>query len=185
MLEVRRDDAQLAQRPRLELADALAGDAEAAADLLERPRLLAVEAEAEREHVAHARVQRLECRGKLGRAEVRRRRLVRLLGVGVLDQVAVEALAVAHRRLERDRILDEVEQLLDALLGETALLGELGDRRVAVELLREDPPGAHHAAHLLGDVHRQADRAALVGERPRDGLADPPGRVRRELEPMR
>ena len=38
-----------------------------------------------------------------------------------------------------------------------------------------------HAPHLLGDVHRQADRAALVGERARDRLADPPRRVRREL----
>ena len=37
------------------------------------------------------------------------------------------------------------------------------------------------AAHLLGDVDGQTDRAALVGERARHGLADPPGRVRREL----
>jgi len=127
VLEVRRDDAQLAERPRLELADALTGDSEAAADLLERPRLLAVEAEPEGEHVPHPRVQLLECRGKLGRAEVRRRGLVRLLGVRVLDQVAVEALPVPHRRLERDRVLDEVEQLPDALLGEAALLRELGE----------------------------------------------------------
>ena len=40
---------------------------------------------------------------------------------------------------------------------------------------------AHQPAHLLRDVHWQADRAALVGERARDGLADPPRRVRREL----
>ena len=30
-------------------------------------------------------------------------------------------------------------------------------------------------------MHRHADRARLVGERTRDGLANPPGRVRREL----
>ena len=71
---------------------------------------------------------------------------------------------------------------MDALLGEAALLGELGDRRIAVELLREDAPRAHHAAHLLRHVHRQADRAPLVGQRARDGLTDPPGGVRGELE---
>ena len=34
---------------------------------------------------------------------------------------------------------------------------------------------------LLDHVDRDADRARLVGDRARDGLADPPGRVRREL----
>ena len=33
-------------------------------------------------------------------------------------------------------------------------------------------------------MHRHADRPALVGDRPRDRLADPPGRVRRELEAL-
>ena len=36
-------------------------------------------------------------------------------GLRVLDQVAVEALAVADGRLEADGVLDELEQLLDAL----------------------------------------------------------------------
>ena len=60
-------------------------------------------------------------------------------------------------------------------------VGDLLDRRVAVQLLRELAARALHAPHLLGDVHRQADRAALVGERAGDRLADPPGRVRRKL----
>ena len=45
-LERGSDRAELAQSARLELADALAGDAEVGADLLERLRGLAVEAEA-------------------------------------------------------------------------------------------------------------------------------------------
>ena len=54
--------------------------------------------------------------------------------------------------------------------------------RVAVQLLGEDAAAARDAAHLLGDVHGQTDRPALLGERARDGLANPPGRVGRELE---
>ena len=46
VLEPRRDRAQLLERPRLELPHPLARDAEVVADLLERLRLLAVEAEA-------------------------------------------------------------------------------------------------------------------------------------------
>jgi hypothetical protein len=101
--------------------------------------------------------------------------------VHVLDQVGVEALAVADGRLEADRILDEVEQLLDALLREAALLRDLGDRRLAVQLLGQHPPRPRHAPHLVGDVDGEPDRPPLVGERARDRLPDPPGRVRRQL----
>ena len=37
---------------------------------------------------------------------------------------------------------------------------------------------------LLDHVYRNADRARLVRDRTRHGLADPPRRVRRELEPL-
>ena len=33
-------------------------------------------------------------------------------------------------------------------------------------------------------MHRDADRAGLVGNRTRHGLANPPGRIRRELEAL-
>jgi hypothetical protein len=36
---------------------------------------------------------------------------------------------------------------------------------------------------LVGDVHGQPDRPSLIGERARDRLPDPPGRVRRQLVP--
>ena len=66
--------------------------------------------------------------------------------------------------------------------GKPALDRHLGRRRVAVQLLREHAAGAEQLAHLLGDVDGQADRPALVGERAGDRLADPPCRVRGELE---
>src|SRR5215218_10140151 len=64
-LEVRRDEPELAQRARLELAHALARDPEARTDLLERLRLVPVEPEPQREDRAHARVQRVERRDEL------------------------------------------------------------------------------------------------------------------------
>src|SRR5690606_15611487 len=51
---------QLAHRPRLDLADALAGEVEVLADLLERARFAAIEAEAELEDLALAVVERGE-----------------------------------------------------------------------------------------------------------------------------
>src|SRR5437868_11459118 len=98
-LEARSDHPQLAESAGLELAHALAGDAEVGPDLLERLRGLAVEAEPPREHVAHPRREATQCLGELGGLEHRRSRGIRAGGVRVLDQVAVEALAVADGRL--------------------------------------------------------------------------------------
>ena len=61
---------------------------------------------------------------------------------------------------------------------------DLLDRRLAAELAEELALDAPDLVQLLDDVHRHADRARLVGERPRHRLADPPGRVGRELEAL-
>ena len=61
------------------------------------------------------------------------------------------------------------------------LLGELLRSGLAAEVLQHL---ALHAGELVDDldhVHRDADRAGLVGHRAGDRLPDPPGRVRREL----
>ena len=56
--------------------------------------------------------------------------------------------------------------------------------RLAAELGAELALGADDLVQLLDDVDGHPDRARLVGERARDGLADPPRRVRRELEAL-
>src|SRR3954468_5481312 len=136
-LEPRRRHAELAEGPRLELADSLAGDAEAVADLFERLRLFAVEAEAQGEHVPHTWIQAGERSRHLARAQPLGGRLVRLRRVHVLDQVAVEALAVADRRLEAHRVVDQLEQVADLRRRQPRLVGELQLRRLAVQLLCE------------------------------------------------
>ncbi len=145
--------------------------------------MVPVEAEAQSQHPAHARVEPLERAGELLRAQSLGGRRVRTIGLRVLDQVAVEALAVADRSLEADRVLDEVEELLDALGREAALFRDLGDEWITVQFLGEDAPCAQDLARLLGDVDGKPDRAALVGKGAGHGLANPPGGVRGELEP--
>ena len=53
--------------------------------------------------------------------------------------------------------------------------------RLAAELLHQLALDVHDLVELLDHVHRDADGARLVGDRPRHGLADPPGGVGREL----
>src|SRR3954453_14116510 len=57
------------------------------------------------------------------------------------------------------------------------------ERRLAAELRPERALCPVQLLHPLDDVHRHPNRAGLVGERPGDGLADPPRGVRRELVP--
>src|SRR6185437_16976347 len=97
--------AQLAQRARFELTHALARDAELGADVLERARAFAVEAEAEHEDALHARRELRDRLRQLAVTMLDRRALVRLRRGLVLDQVGEEALAVADGRVQADRIV--------------------------------------------------------------------------------
>src|SRR5581483_10572988 len=94
----------------LDLADPLAGDAEGAADLLERARLAAEQPVAKLDHLTLALRERVEgvldvlaAEHELGRVEWR-------LGGVVLDEVAERGvLLLADRLLERDRQLRHAE----------------------------------------------------------------------------
>src|SRR5262249_16123589 len=114
--EIGSDGAKLPQRARLELAHPLSCDAEPLPHLFERLRILAAEPEAKLHHPAHPRVQMAQRLRELLVTEVDRGALLRPVALRVLDQVAVQRLAVADRGLEADRVLDEVEELLHPLL---------------------------------------------------------------------
>src|SRR5215467_6521041 len=62
-------------------------------------------------------------------------------------------------------------------------LGELFLRRLASELDLEPPRRARQLLLTLDDVDGDADRARVIRDRALHRLPDPPGRVRRELEP--
>src|SRR5438445_565435 len=65
--------------------------------------------------------------------------------------------------------------------GRLELVGDLVGSRLASQLLHELPLDVHDLVELLDHVYGDPDRPTLVGDRPGDGLADPPGRVRGEL----
>ena len=55
---------------------------------------------------------------------------------------------------------------------------------LAAELLLQPARGADQAVDRLDHMHRNADRAGLIGDGAGDRLADPPGRIGAELEAL-
>src|SRR6185437_13601449 len=116
---------ELLQRVVLDLADALARDAEGLPDLLERARLRAVETEAELDHAPLALGERGERTLDVRAAECERRGVERRLGLLVLDEVAeLGVLLLADRLLETDRVLRHAQDLPHLLGGHLELLGD-------------------------------------------------------------
>ena len=176
---------ELLQALVLDLADALARDVERAPHLVERARVLAVEAVA---HLEDARSRSESVWRTRGERLLAERGLDRLVGCGralVGEEVPeLGLLLVADRLLQRDRRLRAPLDVLDLVGLELELQGDLLDGRLAAELAEQLALDPADLVQLLDDVHGHADRARLVRERPGDRLADPPGRVGRELEAL-
>src|SRR4029453_11968878 len=171
--------AECAYRPALDLADASGGGPEPAADRLEALGRLALEAKAAPQHgalvggevVEHGdEVGPLAEEGSDGAARVRRR---------VGDQIAYAA-PLADWRLQRQGLLADLLELLELLHRGVEGRRQLFHRGRPLELLGEALLLAFVAPEQELDVHRQADGPRLVRQRAYDGLANPPGRVRRE-----
>ena len=100
----------------------------------------------------------------------------------VFDQIAQRGFAVAaDRRFERHRIARDGLQLLDLLHRNVHAAADFFVGRSAAQFLFELARGAQELVHALVHVNRNADGAGLVGDGARDGLANPPGGVGREL----
>src|SRR3954447_19199736 len=180
-----RERLQLLQRLVLDLADALARHVERAAHLVERAGMLAAEPVAQLEHPALAVGEVLERLPEGFLREDLRGALVRRLGPLVGDELAeLGLLLVADRLLERDRGLRGALDRVDLLGVDPRDLGDLLGRGLAPELGDELALGPPDLVELLHHVDRDANRARLVGEGPRDRLPDPPGRIGRELEAL-
>src|SRR4051812_29982127 len=107
------------------------------------------------------------------------------LGALIGDELTeLRLLLVADRLLQRDRSLRRALDRVDLLGLDPRHFGDLLRGGLATELGDELPLGTADLVELLDDVHWDADGPRLVGERASDRLADPPGRVGRELEAL-
>src|SRR5581483_2450358 len=127
---------ELAQRLRLDLADALARDREVLTDLLERMLAAVRQSEAQPQDLLLARRERVQhLVGLLTEAEAddrvdRRHHLL------VLDEIAeVAVFLLADRRLQRDRLLGDLQDLAHLVDRDFHLGRDLLRRRLAAQLL--------------------------------------------------
>src|SRR4051794_12572912 len=107
------------------------------------------------------------------------------LGSLICDELTeLRLLLVANRLLQRDRRLRRALDRVDLLGLDTGDLGDLLRGGLAAQLGDQLSLRATDLVELLDDVDRDADGPRLVGERASNRLADPPGRVGRELEAL-
>src|SRR5438034_1366667 len=143
--------AQLAERLGLDLANPLAGHVELAADLLEGSSPAVLQPEPELEDAPLAAGQGVQDGLNLLLEKLMRRCLRRCQRAPVLDEVAeVRILFFADRRLERDRLLGDLDDLADLLRGDLDLLAlrhRLGDL-----LHRRLPADADELALAVGEL---------------------------------
>src|SRR5216683_2173621 len=177
--------AEFVQGPDLDLTDTLAGERESLAHLLQRALMTIVEPEAQLDHTALPRRERVEHVLHLGVQHGERGGVGRRDCLTVLDEVAeMGVLLLADRGLERDRGLGKPDDFPHPLRGDPHLLAELFLARLAPKLLDQAPRHPHLLVDHLNHVHWDANRSRLVSEGTGDGLPDPPVGVSGELEPL-
>ncbi len=177
--------AQLGQGLALDLPDPLAGEVEVLADVVEGARLAVDQAVAHLHDAALAVGEAGQHRAQLLAHEQERRRLPGHDRVLVLDEVTEARVAVlADEGVEAGGVTVVGPDLLDPLGREVDLDRDLGGGGLAAQLHHQVALDAADLVDLLDHVHGQADGARLVGHRAGEGLPDPPGGVRRELEAL-
>src|SRR5688572_5368685 len=176
--------AQLAERFRFNLPNALARDGEVLPHFFERVLATVADAKAHLDDALFARRQRFQHRLRLLLQVQVDHRLGGRDHLTIFDEVAkMRIFLFADRRFERNRLLRDLQHLADLRHRNVHPLCNFFRRRLAAELLHERARGADELVDRLDHVHRDADRARLVRNRAGNRLPDPPRRIRRELVP--
>src|SRR5262245_4754401 len=173
---------ELAERLGLDLADTFPCHGKILSDFFKGVLTTVGQAEAQPQHLLLARRERVQhLVGLLAQGETDDR-LDRRDDLLVLDEITqMTVLFLSDRRLQRDRLLRDLQDLAHLVDRHLHLGRDLFWSRLAAELLHELAGGPDKLVDGLDHVHGDADGARLVGDRAGDRLADPPGRVRREL----
>src|SRR5688572_9456313 len=175
--------AEAAQGQLLELADPLPSQVELVADLLERAGHAVVEAVAQGEDASLALGKALDrLAQRVGDIHLFGE-LHRIGGVLVLDEVSELSAVLADRLLERDCV-GHSERQLDLVDGDAGFVGDLLGTGIPTELGLEARLGGTDRGQRVMEMDGDANGTGLVGDRPGDGLTDPPRGVRGELEAL-
>src|SRR5258706_14942700 len=157
--------AQLAQRLRLDLADALARDLEFPAHLFERATAAIVQPKAQTQHLLLALGQPAERVLHLLFEELVAGRVGWGQRAVVLDEIAqVAVVFLANRRLEADRLLADLDDLAHLFGRDLHLLGDLLGGGLAALLLQQAPADANQAVDGLDHVHGNRSEERRVGK---------------------
>ncbi len=155
------------------------------ADFGKRVLVSLAESEAKLKHQPFPSGQRIQGRADVALEHRFGCRFVRRLRDIVGNQVAeTGVILVADRRFQRDRPLGRLDDLVDLLRRNGHRFRDLFRRWLTTKFLREQVQGLAIAGDRVAHVDREPDRAALVGNRAGDRLANPPGCVRAEPEPL-
>src|SRR5687768_1886838 len=176
---------QSLQSPVPKLTDALTGNSEQRANLLERVLSPTLEPKVQTKDLGIPRRQRRKRRLDLIVEEAVHCFLLgvrHLVGDEPLDQRPI-AFRI-HRRVEPHVAGVERGERLNDVHRQPGELGQLFGSRLAPHLLAEDLRRLDDARQIRGPVERNAHRPTLPRERGKDRLADPPYGVRNELDSL-
>ena len=93
-------------------------------------------------------------------------------------------LFLADRRFERHRFLRNLDDFAHFFNADAHRFRDLLRLRFAPLLLKQLAADANQLVDGFNHVHRDADRARLIGNRAGDGLTNPPRRIGREFEAL-
>ena len=175
---------QLAQGLGLDLANPLAGDAEIAANFFEGAELAVFQPVAQDDDPALAVGQFFQRIADLGPEQAAARQASSGAGIDVvLDEITEERVTFrANRCFKRDRVAGDIQHLPHLVVGNRHRTRHLGVGWLAFEDLLQPMGRLLDPVDGFADVDRKADRAALVGDRAGDRLANPPCGIGAELE---
>src|SRR5438270_5955515 len=173
---------QFPQRLGFDLADAFARNRKRLPDFFERMLAAVLKPKSHLDYFFFARNQRAQDLSRLVIQVHVEHRLGRRDHAAIFNEVdQVRIFLFANRRFQGDRLLRDLQHLAHFRHRNIHALGDFFRRRFAPQFLNKLPRGADQFVDRFDHVHRDADRTRLVGNRARNGLPNPPRRVRGKL----
>src|SRR3982751_2184752 len=104
--------------------------------------------------------------------------------MAIRNELSKERFTVSHGIIERDGLLKDLERILDFIRGDLQRPADFFSLRLSSELLSQSAGRPYDAVRRFSHVHGDSNRARLVGQRSRNALTHPPGRIGAELKTL-